>query len=305
MNVTTLSQAARDRMSRWSGQNLTKLEPQGEDAAVVATLTPMLDNGRLTEDVLSKATEKDEERFQDSLLRLATPRKIFMGLPEPDGVRQGGQPDCVLTSTAIALAKQRPYDIFRMLEETDKGYVMALPNGQTREGALPSDLEIVTNSCAYKGGLWMTLLSKELGPVGQILRGRAIEALTGHDSDTDILKLQFANTTRTKLARTLSDQGVVLAGRSMIAKDVPGLSRQHSYAVLSFDKSTDTVHLQDPAGNEPLNAAGEPLDGNKDGKFTCNLGEFRSWFSTVTLEKTRTTRTGWTLGKGKAHYAPQ
>lgn len=292
-------------MPRWSGQNLTKLEPQGTDAAVVAALTPMLDNGRLTEDVLSRTTEKDEERFQDSLLRLATPRKIFEGLPSPDGIRQAGQPDCVLTSTAIALAHQRPYDLFRMFEETDKGYIMGLPNGQTREGPLPTDHEIVSNSCAYKGGLWMTILSKELGPVGQLLRGRAIEALTGHDSDTDILKLQFPNTTRTKLARTFSDQGVVLAGRSFIAKEVPGLSRQHSYAVLGFDKSTDMVHLQDPAGNEPLNAQGEALDGNQDGKFTCNLGEFRSWFSTVTLEKTRTTRTGWTLGKGKAHYAPQ
>lgn len=302
MNVTTLSAAARERMARWSGQNLTRLEPQGQDAAVLAALTPVLDNGKLTEDVLEKVDEVGEERYQDALQRLATPRKLFVNLPDPSTVRQAGEPDCVLTSTAIALAAQRPYDIFRMLEETDKGYVLALPNGTTREGALPSDWDVVKNSCAFSSGLWMTVLSKELGPVGRLWRPRAIDALTGHGSDTDILKLQFSNTTSKKLKATLDDCGVVLAGRSMIAKDVPGLQREHSYAVLAYDKNEDKVSLQDPVGNEPVNAAGEALDGTKDGRFTVTLGQFRSWFSTVTYEKTKTTKTGWTLGKGKAHY---
>jgi hypothetical protein len=306
MNVTTLSQAARERMSRWSGQNLTKLEPAGQDAAVVAALTPVLDRGgKLTEDVLQKVGEDQEESFQDALQRLATPRKLFVNLPDPSSVRQGGQPDCVLTSTAIALAAQRPYDIFRMLEETDKGYVLALPNGTRREGTLPTDKDIVTNSCAFASGLWMTVLSKELGPVGRIWRPRAIDALTGHGSDTDVLKLQFSDTTRKKLRATLDDCGVVLAGRSMIATDVKGLSREHSYAVLGYDKDTDTVKMQDPAGDEPLNEAGEALDGTLDGRFTVKLGDFRSWFSTVTYEKTKTTKTGWGLSKGKAHYQSQ
>lgn len=301
MNVT-LKQAARERLPRWNGQSVQSLarDPQltPQDAAVLGALGPDLQ--RVTGAGLEALSSQAEERYQDCVMRLATPRTLFTGLPDPARVRQGQQPDCVLTSTAIALAHQRPYHLMHLLEETRSGYDLSLPGQRPRQGALPSDLEVVTQSCAYGSGLWMTVLGKELGPVGRVLRGRAIQALTGNGSDTDVLKMQFGHATRKKLKFTLENDGVVLAGRSMIAADVKGLTREHSYAVLDFDPKTDLVSLQDPAGNEPLSPQGEPLDGRQDGRFSVSLTEFRDWFSTVTYEKRATQKKSSTAGHGSA-----
>jgi len=72
------------------------------------------------------------------------------------------------------------------------------------------------------------------------------------------------------------------AACSRAARSIP--SSNHCYAVLDFDKAKDTITIQDPAGNEPLDAQGQPLDGKLDGRFTLTLPEFKSKFSSIIYE---------------------
>ena len=79
---------------------------------------------------------------------------------------------------------------------------------------------------------------------------------------------------------------VVIAGRGGFDAEVPGLTRNHSYAVIGYDPNFARVRLQDPEGNEPRDADGKARDGDYDGQFSLSVKEFKSWFSSIHYEET-------------------
>ncbi|MBT9583281.1 hypothetical protein IV102_08020 [bacterium] len=295
----TLSQAARERFRQWSGgrdrlpgQDLDRLaqDPQvrGQDAAILSVLKDLpaaLGQQDLTCQSLDQVPDRLEFRYCDSLERVNTPRSLFpQGDPDARCVRQGDQPDCVLTSTCISLATQRPESIIAMFEEGDKGLVLRLPGERGRCVSLPTDRELLSHSCAYQNGAWMTVLAKELGPVGRMVPAQAIKKVTGHKVDQDMMFMTSERATRQKLERAMEKRAVVIAGRNGMDDQVAGLTKNHSYAVIGYDPAFARVRLQDPEGNEPLDAQGKPKDGDLDGRFSLPISEFRSLFSSVHYE---------------------
>ena len=91
---------------------------------------------------------------------------------------------------------------------------------------------------------------------------------------------------RRKLETAMDKRQVVIAGRGGFDSEVAGLTRNHSYAVIGYDRSFARVRLQDPEGNEPRDAQGKARDGDYDGQFSLSIQEFKSWFSSVHYEQT-------------------
>lgn len=260
----------------------------GEDAALAAVLPEVIERLDQPLSLANLGQLEGEERleslFQDRLARLNTSRELFRGSPEPSLVRQGSESNCVLTSTAIALAKQRPQALQSMMAEEGDKIRLQLPNQAERWVEMPDTWDLLHQSCAYFNGLWMTVLSKALGPVGSTQPGEAVQLLTGNKVDGDWLRFKSEGTTRKKIQKALHQQAVVIAGRSGIDREVPGLEKNHSFAVLGFDAHNDRVRLQDPNGKEPVDSQGRALDGEMDGSFAMNLGEFKRSFSTIHYE---------------------
>lgn len=304
INQTPLSQAAREGFNRWSGgrekltgQDLDKLanDPkiQGADQAIIATLRDLpraVGQRDLTSQAIetfeSQGSPALERRFQDNLRRVATPKTLFpQGGPDANVVRQGRQPDCVLTSTCISLAHMRPEELSKLVVEGEKAVVLMLPGENARKVSLPTDRELLQHSCAYQNGAWMTVIAKELGPVGRLNPGQAIKKLTGHKVDRDMMFWTSEQTLKKKLEQALEKRAVVIAGRSGEKESVPGLTKNHSFSVIGYDPAFARVRLQDPEGNEPLDAQGKPRDGDLDGQFSVSVREFKQWFTNVHYEQ--------------------
>ena len=303
---TPFSQAIRDRFGSWSQgrSSLSAIDMEklyanpklsGEDLAVLAVakdLPGQVGGHDLTPAALDKyeqagGAERLEARYRDNLERLRTPRTLFpQGGPDFSAVMQGKEQNCVLTSTCISLAQQRPEALTQLLCETDKGVVLRLPGEKERCVSMPTDRELLTHSCAYQNGAWMTILSRELGTIGSFKPSKAVQKLTGHKVDQDLMMTTSEATLRKKLDSAMEKHQVVIAGRSGFDAQVPGLTRNHSYAVIGYDPSFAWVRLQDPEGNEPRDASGKARDGDNDGQFSVTVKEFNSWFSSIHYEET-------------------
>jgi hypothetical protein len=231
-----------------------------------------------------------EEKYQDVLRRLeSTPQQLFGPTgPRADWVRQGSNPNCVLTSTAIGLAHHRPQELREMLQQTPDGQFRV----HFRDGSPPQLVapvtarEVVKNSCGFESGLWMTVLDEATHDVGMIFRSRAVKKMTGHDCDGDTLAWTRRSTTRRKLSEATRAQRVILACRQESELPSPaGLTPGHCYAVLGYAPETDKIWLQDPNGDEPRDDLGAPLDGQPDGRFEMTVDRFYATFSSIYYEK--------------------
>ena len=303
---TPFSQAIRERFSSWSqgrsSLNALELEKlcsdprvSGEDLAVLMVAKDLPDQvggHDLSAATLEKyesqnSSNKLEARYQDNLERLKTPRVLFpQGGPDFDVVRQGREPNCVLTTTCISLAQQRPEALTQLLSETDGGVILRLPGEKERLVAMPTDRELLQHSCAYGNGAWMTILSRELGTIGALKPSKAVGKVTGHKVDQDWMMTTSENTLRKKLESAMEKHQVVIAGRGGMDAEIQGLTRNHSFAVIGYDPNFARVRLIDPEGNEPVDQAGKARDGDYDGQFSVSVKEFKSWFSSVHYEET-------------------
>ena len=236
--------------------------------------------------------KKVEEKYQDVLHRFqSTPEQLFGPEgPRAELVRQGSNPNCVFTSTAIALAHHRPEELREMLRQTPDGQFQV----HFRDGSAPKTVaplttrEIVKNSCAFESGLWMTVLDEAAGNVGMVFRSRSIKKMTGHRTDVDQLQWTRQSTTRRKLTEATQAHRVMLACREGDQLTSPaGLSSGHCYAVLGYQPETDKILLQDPNGDEPLDSQNQPKDGMADGRFEMTVDQFYGAFTSINYEMAR------------------
>lgn len=303
---TPFSQAIRDRFSSWSqgrcslnANDMEKLfaDPKlrGEELAAISVardLPQQVGGQDLTVAVLDKYEQAGgagqlEARYRDNVERLQTPRALFpQGGPDFTAVTQGREQNCVLTSTCISLAQQRPECLTQLLSETEAGVVLRLPGEKERCVAMPTDRELLNHSCAYQNGAWMTILSRELGSVGALKPSNAVQKVTGNKVDQDLMMATSEGALRKKLESAMEKHQVVIAGRGGFDAEVAGLTRNHSYAVIGYDPNFARVRLQDPEGNEPRDADGKARDGDYDGQFSLSVKEFKSWFSSIHYEVT-------------------
>jgi hypothetical protein len=96
----------------------------------------------------------------------------------------------------------------------------------------------------------------------------AIESLTGNDVDTDIFWCTRDKTTRDKLENALANNKIVVAG-TYVSWFAPradyrrySLRAEHYYAVVAYNRQTDTVTLRDPHGavTGPMGEPSEFID---------------------------------------------
>lgn len=325
--MTPFSQAVRDGLPRWckSGQSslnafrmLQLLDKPGlspHDVATLSVLRPLAQNidsmpipvhllqpgiSVETLDAYEEAAaqggnpyfKKVEEKYQDVLHRFqSTPQQLFASQDlRAELVRQGSNPNCVFTSTAIALAHQRPVELREMLRQTpDRQFQVHFRDGSAPQTVAPvTTREIVKNSCAFESGLWMTVLDQAAGNVGMVFRSRSIKKMTGHRTDVDQLQWTRQSTTRRKLTEATQALRVMLACREgdQITSP-PGLSSGHCYAVLGYQPETDKILLQDPNGDEPLDSQNQPKDGLADGRFEMTVDQFYGAFTSINYEMAR------------------
>ncbi|MBS2038087.1 hypothetical protein JST97_24085 [bacterium] len=306
INQTPFSQAIRQRFSHWSqgrsslsASELEKLcsDPslKGEDLALLMVAKDLpqqvgghdLNAAALDKYEAQNGSRQLEARYHDNLERLKTPRELFpQGGPDFEAVRQGQEPNCVLTTTCISLAQQRPEALTQLLCETDQGVVLRLPGEKERCVAMPTDRELLQHSCAYGNGAWMTILSRELGSIGALKPAKAVNKVTGHKVDQDWMMTTSEHALRKKLEGAMEKHQVVIAGRGGMDAQVTGLTRNHSFAVIGYDANFARVRLLDPEGNEPVDSSGKARDGDYDGQFSVSVSEFKSWFSSIHYEET-------------------
>ena len=228
----------------------------------------------------------------------------------PDNIRQGMIGDCYFLAAVASQARtpEGRQAIHDMIGDNHDGtFTVTFPGRDPVTVSAPTDAELATYSSAGSDGLWLAVLEKayaesenngaifpsenpydEIGDGNYLSAG--IEAMTGHSTDTDDTAFTSLETTRSKLTDALSHGRVVSAGINEYpwssGTESNGLPQGHAYTVLSFDPASDTITLRNPWGRgEPVNASGQPLDGNNDGTFTMTLAEFDEYFSNICYEQ--------------------
>jgi hypothetical protein len=102
----------------------------------------------------------------------------------------------------------------------------------------------------------------------------------------------IADSLQTKLANSLANRKVVIAGTNSISDPtLNGLYKGHVYAVLAYDKDNDRIRLRNPQlgkdakGNDVKNSIGRSLDGYGPGEFWISFKELEENFQVITIEK--------------------
>ncbi|MEI6055287.1 MAG: C2 family cysteine protease [Lentisphaerota bacterium] len=230
-------------------------------------------------------------------------RNLFAsGKPDFGKLQQGPAGDCYFFSGTGWIAKNRPDVIINAIHKTeDNKYHVRFPDGESVVIEPPSDAELIyVNSVStLSDGLWMGILQKALGArresgkaatddILDINSGTAKSAVhmwTGHNFNRYVLKRSKENVVRRELIFMQEHKLMAEAATDNHSGKLPD---DHDYAVLGFDKETDTLTLWNPWGID-VNIKGEsgPQNGyeQKKGIFTIKLSDFKRFFFTLVIEK--------------------
>jgi hypothetical protein len=246
-----------------------------------------------------------------SLLPTTAPQTLFVhGVPDPYSVRQGDVGDCYFVAAVVAVAKQNPQSIVRMIHDNCDGtYTVSFPDGHAATVTTPTADEILRHSSTDGDGIWMPVLEKafcairerdgifafwpkeqpyDSGTAG--LPAEGIHAMTGHSVDADFVALHSLDVTRAKLKDTLGNGRVItLASHLQIPviqpSDIQGLPRDHVYSVMSYDPKSDCVTIRNPWGYQELvDADGNAANGVNDGVCSIPLANLHTYFAIIAYE---------------------
>lgn len=235
-----------------------------------------------------------QRTFHKYLLKVnQTSRQLFpQNIPSFEAVHQGSLGDCPFVSTVGALVYRNPAVFKAMFVEKDNGSTsVTFGNGQSLNIHNLTDVDIAIWSSAGTNGLWLTILEKayrrilvatehpdpkdrpsiydKFGP-----SARTIEILDGHQTrKVEMRSVRAGKIELDALRRDLivaSSEKLLVKAETPAGKKTPGISPDHAYAVLGYDKGTDLVHVWNPHGN---NFTPKGTDGLQNGYIT-KRGEF-------------------------------
>lgn len=232
---------------------------------------------------------------------------------DPFATMQGYVSSCCLLATVVGLAVQHPAAVTSLMAAEDDGRFSVRLRGRTVHIDRPTDAQVILYSRTRNDGLWLSVLEKAVavqkagvqrhsspfdGPTEVHGRGGPIDpydaflngmsfsdamlAVTGHyqvsglslGSECKLKKLRRA------LRHAVRHKHVMVASTHLDPRrwtPQPGIS--HVFTVLGYKRGKDCVELRNPRGmDEPVDAAGRPLDGRDDGRFTLSLRDFRKYF---------------------------
>lgn len=260
------------------------------------------------------------DRYVRACKRIAsTKRELFIDeTPDLDACHQGPLGDCFLVAAIGASLHRDAKSIQSMIEQNDQGYRVTFRHGGHIQIPPLTDAQICMTSTTGDEGLWLPVLEEAFGAlrarttktrpgvepmeVGSdaIAHGGSIRttirALTGNDTKSLSLRTKL-NSERSNLDDLVSKLRTQLeiATRTDALMSVstskegnpPGIAGNHAYAVLAFDKESDSVRIWNPHGNT-FRPKGEP--GIKNGyavsRGVCSipLAQVVQIFRTATFE---------------------
>ena len=268
-----------------------------------------------------------EATFRAAVRKIAaTKRDLFAaGGPHVATLGQGRLGDCFLLAGVGTIAACQPDRLRRMMTVRPDGQVaVQLGAGEPVVLPPPTDGEIVIGANAsntYNDGVWANVLEKA---IGHVYLGRQkvqrhltpysiigvggtpnspLSLMTGHackrvgcEDFQKAGKLTGADrearlaTMRDELASAFKAGRLVVGGTGEIhggGTIVPGLYYDHSYGVLAYDRTTDTVTFWNPMGNgyTPRGDAGLAHGyPTSHGRFDVKLPEAVMWFGSFSIE---------------------
>jgi len=261
--------------------------------------------------------------FRESLNRLtnAPNRDLFASSsPKLETIHQGKLGDCFCLAPLGAMVHRDPLQVAALFTRLDDGQYRVQLGKQAVQVAPPTDAELAIAASNERDGVWVNLYEKAVGkmrmdqkPPAQrgdstldaVARGGSagtmLAQLTGHEIAR--FSFKFAKDPaasaatrearlkelRSKLADAVSAKRLMTCGT--VKTTTPGLTPNHAYALLTYDRELDTVTLWNPHGGSfrPKGKAGlETGYAQRDGIFQMPLNDFVQQFSGMAFELTET-----------------
>jgi len=252
-----------------------------------------------------KSNRKFVKNFAEGRRKIAAEsRELFADkIPHLDAIRQQKDSDCYFNSAVGSLANERPQSIVKMIRKNPDGsYNVTFPGHAAEKLPEPTDAEIAAYTDA-SDGIWFNLLEKAYGRIRKLqpdkLTNEPIDAaalhggntaeiitlLTGHETKNINFPIKsgkdadnkFFNQIRTEISAAFDARLAVTTGKA-----------HHAYAVVAFDRSTDTFTLHNPFdhdGKEKL-PDGDTETRDEKGFFKMTTVKFGENFNNVVIEQT-------------------
>jgi hypothetical protein len=257
----------------------------------------------------NKLRENVDNGYYNNLSKINSANYDKITLPQKPSdidykdLQQGSAGDCYFMAVLTSLAQRQPQRIIDMIHDNKNGtYTVKFPSGAVTINA-PTQTEL---GLYGQGKAWVPVMEKayatlrndkwiipHMNPyetigMGSTMVGRAINELTGHSRDTDILKITPREATREKLKQAVESNKLMVASnnKEIFGKNSLNLPDGHVYTILDYNAQTDKVKLRNPWGNtEAGDKDGIPRDGVDDGIFELSMDEFYKIYDSVSYEK--------------------
>jgi hypothetical protein len=244
-------------------------------------------------------------------------RELFVsGKPRLDTIRQGKLGNCYCLAPLGAVLFMAPERISGMFEPAVDGSYCVRFGDRVVQVSVPTDAELAQTASNERDGIWINLYEKAIGearnvdkpveqrsrsPIDAMARGGSagtiLSFITGHkiqrfsfvfakqDSLAQDERMAILNRLRVFLCEAVEQRRPMTCGT--LKTTTPGITPNHAYAVLGYDRATDLVQLWNPHGGQFL-PKGTPGREHgymmRDGLFGMPLEEFVHEFSGMARE---------------------
>lgn len=257
-----------------------------------------------------------EAMYNTALKKIAVSRTELFGTEGPslDSISQGRLGDCYCLAPLGAMLHRNPKQVKAMFTPSADGKVIVHLGREKVEVPPLTDGELALFASTKTQGIWVQTYEKAMGihlaakkkqlttPIGAVgaggSAGTALGLITGHRFDrfsckpfkdealSESEKKAKLESLRKGLESAVRDQRLICGGTPKEVK-VPGVTPNHAYAILHYDRKTDLVTFWNPHGQtfkpkgEPGLEFGYPV---AKGKFQVPLKEAVNWFGGFTWE---------------------
>lgn len=264
-----------------------------------------------------KTTIPDYEAMYNSALKkIAVSRTDLFGTEGPslDSISQGRLGDCYCLAPLGAMLHRNPKQVKSMFIPSSDGKVIVQLGREKVEVPPLTDGELALFASTKTQGTWVQTYEKAMGlhlaakkkqlttPIGAVgaggSAGTALALITGHRFDrfsckplndetlSESEKKSKLESLRNRLESAVRDQRLICGGTPREVK-VPGVTPNHAYAILHYDRKTDLVTFWNPHGQtfKPKGAQGlqfgYPV---AKGQFQAPLKEVVTWLGGFSWE---------------------
>lgn len=257
-----------------------------------------------------------EGLYKSALKKINANRASLYGPsgPKLESISQGRVGDCFCLAPLGAMTHRDPDQVRAMFQAEKDGKLKVKLGKELVEVPPLTDGELALLASTRGEGNWVQLYEKAMGvhlaskkaklttPIGAVgsggSAGTALSLLTGQpierfsmkalkDPKTEeSLRKAKLEELRTRLELAVKDKRLICGGTPSKV-EVPGVTPNHAYAILNYDRKTDLVTFWNPHGQtfKPKGPAGLKNGYEvKVGKFQAPLGEVVTWFNGFSWE---------------------